>query len=266
MRNYCKLNLIVMVIGLSFLLPTLHAEGGNARDELVKNGIEYSENSFLKCAGDGDLENVKLFLAEGMEINAKNEYGETALMAGAVSGNTNIVKVLLEKGADPNLKDNDGSTALIASAMWENTEIVKLLVDNGTDVNVSNKYGKTALMLAAEYGQVENVKLLMKGGAKVNVKDNHGNTSLWFALGKKGNIETVKLLVENGASVKIKNKDLSVPMVIAVRTTPEIVKYLIGKEADIKSRNTFGHTPLDYATEAGNAEIIKILKKAGATE
>ena len=86
------------------------------------------------------------------------------------------------------------------------------------------------------------------------------------ALGEKGNIETVKLLVENGANVKIKNKDLSVPMVKAVRTTPEIVKCLIDKGADIKSKNTFGETPLSYAIEAGNAEIIKILKEAGATK
>ena len=66
--------------------------------------------------------------------------------------------------------------------------------------------------------------------------------------------------------MKTINKDLAVPMMPAARTTPEIVKYLIDKGADIKSRNKFGNTPLSYATEAGNAEIIKILKEAGATE
>lgn len=266
MRNYYKLILIVMVISLLFVLPALYAEGGSARDQLVKNGIEYSEDGFVKCAGDGDIENVKLFIAEGMEINAKNKYGETPLMAAAVSSHTNIVKILLEKGAEPNTKDNDGSTALILSAMWDSPEIIKLIVAQGADVNVSNNFGKTALMLAAEYGQTENVNDLLRGNAKVNVIDNHGNTPLWFALGAEGNIQAVKLLVENGANVKTKNKDQSVPMVRAVRATPETVKYLIDKGAEINSVNNFGESVLGYAKEAGNPEIIKILKEAGATE
>ena len=131
MRKYCELILIVIVIGLQFVLPALHAEGGNARDELMKNGIEYSEDSFVKCAGNGDLENVKLFLAEGMEINAKNNYGETALMAGAVSSKTYIVRVMLEKGADIKSRNKFGNTPLSYATEAGNAEIIKILKEAG---------------------------------------------------------------------------------------------------------------------------------------
>jgi ankyrin repeat protein len=189
-----------MAIGLSLVFPALHAESGSARDQLVKNGIEYSEDGFVKCAGNGDIENVELIVAKG------------------------------------------------------------------ADANVSNNFGKTALMLAAENNQTEIAKVLIGGGAKVNDRDNHGKTPLFYALGTEANLETVKLLVENGANVGAKDKDLSGPMNYASLTTPEIVKYLIGKGADVNTRNTYGYKPLSNAINNNKPEIARILKEAGATQ
>ena len=43
----------------------------------------------------------------------------------------------------------------------------------------------------------------------------------------------------------------------------EIVKLLIGKEADINSKNDFGQTALVYAAEGGPLEVVKFLVEKG---
>jgi len=54
---------------------------------------------------------VKLLVAHGANVNAKDENGETPLH-GAVGGKIEIVKFLLEQKADVNAKDNSGQTPL----------------------------------------------------------------------------------------------------------------------------------------------------------
>ena len=60
----------------------------------------------------GDLELVKLLIANGADVNQKNFRGGTALMAAAIDGIPSVVRYLLEQGADVNASDKDGITAL----------------------------------------------------------------------------------------------------------------------------------------------------------
>lgn len=58
------------------------------------------------------VENIKLLLAAGADVNAKNKYKDTALIWAAVRGSYKIAKTLLEANADVNAKNNNGETAL----------------------------------------------------------------------------------------------------------------------------------------------------------
>jgi ankyrin repeat protein len=73
-----------------------------ARLELAKMNIKYSEASFIDRVKEGDSLAVKLFLLTGMSPNAKDEQGGTALIWAIIKGNTIITIILIEKGADPN--------------------------------------------------------------------------------------------------------------------------------------------------------------------
>ena len=91
----------------------------------------------------------------------------TALMRAAFSGDLELVKLLLANGADPTIVSKDSETVLEAAAALgfiqgyqqgkaaaERLEVIKLLVDLGADVNAADDYGITPLMAAANMGEV----------------------------------------------------------------------------------------------------------------
>jgi len=70
----------------------------------------------LEASEKGDTGTVQALLAQGVDVNAKDNAGDTALMYTAAFGKTVTVQALLAHGADVNAKDNNGFTALIFAA------------------------------------------------------------------------------------------------------------------------------------------------------
>ena len=84
----------------------------------------------------GDIEGVKRHLADGADVNAKNDFGSTPLIAAALKGHKEIAELLISEGADVNAKNDRGQTPLD----WAEVEIADLLRKHG---------GKTAEELKA---------------------------------------------------------------------------------------------------------------------
>ena len=76
---------------------------------------------------NGNIEIIKLLLAKGAQINARNKVGGTPLMWAAVYGNDDAVKELLKAGADKSLKDEDGKTARDWAIKNNRTRVVEVL-------------------------------------------------------------------------------------------------------------------------------------------
>ena len=92
------------------------------------------EDSLALAAMDGDISEVSSLLAQGVEINAKNQFGYTALYIAASGGYSNIVKLLLDHKADVNIKNGDhGYTASDIASTKGHAEVVKLLNDHGAE-------------------------------------------------------------------------------------------------------------------------------------
>ncbi len=152
------------------------------------------------AAQNGNVEVIKEFLAENVNINSTNLSGSSALMYASTYSNTTssleIVKLLLEYGADVNLLNRIGYTALMFASNYSNStsslETVKLLLKYGADVNLQNNNGNTALMGASNN---ETILLLLEYGADINVQNNIGKRPLSSA----ASIETVLLLLDHGA-------------------------------------------------------------------
>ena len=61
-----------------------------ARVELSNLSVQYTPQAFVESAKQGDLRAVKLFLAAGMDPNAKDDESNTALMYAIAEGRTEI--------------------------------------------------------------------------------------------------------------------------------------------------------------------------------
>ena len=77
--------------------------------------------------GNGNLEVVKLLLANGTNVNQQNNDGCTPLM---YAEDLEIAELLLSNGANVNQKTNDGLTPLICAATNGCLEVAKLLLLN----------------------------------------------------------------------------------------------------------------------------------------
>ena len=88
-------------------------------DLLVKAGADVAvadkqtgDTALLRGARTGKVDGVKVLLAAGADIKAKNKLGQTALHLAAASGSADKVAALLAAGADPAATDEKGWTAL----------------------------------------------------------------------------------------------------------------------------------------------------------
>ena len=84
-----------------------------------------------KLCDDGNLDEVRLALARGEDLNYESDSGLTLLMyaawkrhTAAYNGHNSIVKLLLDQaGVNINKQDNSGDTALHCAAINNNPEL-----------------------------------------------------------------------------------------------------------------------------------------------
>ncbi|HSB27084.1 MAG TPA: ankyrin repeat domain-containing protein, partial [Pyrinomonadaceae bacterium] len=80
---------------------------------------------FLRAAALGDINRLRAFLAQGVDINSTNKANQTALMLAAAFKHSEIVRFLLTAGANANCHDELGLTA--TDWAQQQTEIVQLI-------------------------------------------------------------------------------------------------------------------------------------------
>ncbi len=137
--------------------------------------------SIHRAALDGNIEAVKQAIADGADVNAKDD--GTPLHYAADEGHKEIVELLITNGADVNAKDVGDGTPLHNAVAWSHKEIAELLIANGAEVNAKSKSDGTPLH---NVETKEIAEILITKGADVNAKieggDRKGDTPLDFAI------------------------------------------------------------------------------------
>jgi ankyrin repeat protein len=152
-----------------------------------------------------DVEQIKLLITEGADVNAKYPGGETALQLAAEAGITESAKLLLEAGSDINAQNDYGQTALHLAAKWADGDMVELFLNKDADVNVKDEgFGFTALHYAAQLGNRNAAELLIARDADINAKDKQDRTPLYIAVNH--DYRVAELLINKGADSGIRTE------------------------------------------------------------
>jgi len=158
--------------------------------------------------------------------------------------------------------------------MFGHTEAAMLLINKGANVNVVDFQNTSALAYASFYGFSKVVEELLRKNAKTEIKDKEGNTALLYASGcpnadledKEDKLfsspkkEVVSLLVEHGAEINVEDLHNWTPLMYACNVNNyEIIEYLLSKEVKINHQDLDGKTALMISCIKGDLKSIKIL-------
>jgi ankyrin repeat protein/beta-lactamase regulating signal transducer with metallopeptidase domain len=226
------------------------------------------------AVASGDIEGVKRLIAQGADLNARNEKGQTPLHLSFTSryGRSTTV-LLISEGADVNAKDQAGETPLMMAAALGRLYQAEVLITQGADVNAKANNGETALLLAKEKGKTEMVELLRKYGAKESdlatqpqgpiKKPQENEQSLEMAI-SSNNLEKVKELIGQGVDLNVRDDRGDTPLFQAVKANRVLlVEALISGGADVNTRGGRGGTLLHPAALRGDKDIVELLIASG---
>ena len=156
--------------------------------------------------------------------------------------------------------------AMIIAASTGNLAAVKRLVSKGMDLDHSDFTGNTPLIYAARYARVTLVEYLLRHGADVNAYTHWGTTALIEAV-RKGSFPVVQDLLDAGADVdQLNNKHESALFDAVKYRRLWAVNMLLYRNAQTDIKNTLGYTPLAYALEEHQTQIVTALQQQGLVD
>ena len=116
------------------------------------------------AASADQVDIVKLLLARGADVDARDAAGRTPLRAVSPFANrVEVIKVLLEAGADPSAQDGDQEETALHHAVWHlNYDLAELLIAHGADPAIADRDGMTPLQMAMDKNSAEMLEILAK--------------------------------------------------------------------------------------------------------
>jgi ankyrin repeat protein len=210
-------------------------------------GLPEGQTLLMHAAQIGDVSAVKLLLAAGVSIDAREtRTGTTALIWAATANQADAVRALAEAGAQMNVVSK-------VTAYPHTQNGVGL---NGLEEGVSYvgqtvlpRGGWSAVMFAAREGAVDAVRALATAGANLDLVDPEGTSALIIAV-INGQYDVAKVLLEKGADPNIGDIKGMTPLYAAVdmHTIP----------------TTFGRPDPPHAVIEGSVGAVETLLAAGA--
>lgn len=115
------------------------------------------------------------------DINAVIANATTPLMKASHHGDDRIVRLLIAAGAEVNARNADGNNALWLACVGNHLDTIDMLIEAGIDIDNRNDNGATALMYAASSGKAAVVERLLARGADVTPETLDGFSALDLA-------------------------------------------------------------------------------------
>ena len=238
------------------------------------------DSDFIKLCRKGSVSEVQAAIANGADVNTRDDKDCPPLMAACAHNNTAVVRLLLDSGANPNIKMSEDWTVLMY-AVTENDidfNIIKMLIDAGIDVNAKNEYNGTALVRAIRWtSRIDIIKLLLESGADINIDGAYGWDDMEYGSGNALaacvdggiNSDILNLILKYGGDINQGNGALL--RRAAWMGQVDNIRKLLEAGADVNIKAEDGKTPLIAAAMDNHiyggldvGEVINLLLDAGA--
>ena len=211
--------------------------------------------TLVAAVRDSDLEEIRLSLERGANVNSTNSEGFGVLHTAALAAGPETVSFLLTSGAKVDATDADGNTPLHWAIRKGRHEVARFLIDRNADVNAKNLQGETPMSLAMRADLKNTAELLVKSGANVTIQ----------VAAYVGDLDKVRAFVESGTDVNQRDFNGSASLhAAALGNNEAVAAFLIAHGADVHVTDGEGCTPLHVAVDRDHTAIAKLLIAKGA--
>lgn len=213
---------------------------------------------------DGDAAVLRAAVAQGEDLEVRDEDDLTPLMRASRLGRAALIPVLLDGKASIDGSGPSSFTALLFAVAQQHDDVARLLIAAGANVNAESHDGTAALALAAQAGSEDLVERLVSAGSYVTGEGRSGLTALTRAAGK-GHLDVVKYLLGHGAQAgAISYTGASALGAASGGGHRDVVRVLLDAKAPVDGARNGVATPLGLAAGGGHADIVRDLLAAGA--
>lgn len=235
-------------------------------------------NAIQNAAGEGRTAALRFLIEEGITLEAGHPpYGNTPLWLAAHSGFLGAVRLLVDAGAlVDSSASSDGRTALFGAVVSPvgrhndpSSTILHFLLERGANPNVRDGRGRRALHYAAGFGLRQIADVLIDYGASV---DDEADDQSPLMMACDGHYPAlVRMLLERGACVDRHDRQGETALTRSIRQSQkdfqpdaESINTVLEYGGDVNGRVS-GRTPLFYALEREDANLVGVLLRAGAS-
>ncbi|TNE27707.1 MAG: hypothetical protein EP349_08870 [Alphaproteobacteria bacterium] len=160
---------------------------------MLKSGANLKESAsegktlMHEAVSSGRDELLPVFVAAGLDVNARDKRGITPLIQAVKRGSVDTAKTLLDLKADATAQEENGYSPLHISLWHNNQDMIDLLLNRkevllSLNEDKSKQDGYTPLMVAVTHSNYETVKRLVDLGANINDKDKTGKNAVALVL------------------------------------------------------------------------------------
>ncbi len=205
--------LLAVALGLGVPAGALAQVPPLAAEVLAFDGLH-------QAAWHGDAQKLKVLIASGANLNARDTRGRTPLHVATFARQREAIKLLAKAGADLDLLEDDRYDAVTIAAVADDAATLSVLLSLGAKAGqTTSRYDGTALIAAAHLGHDEVVRRLIAAGAPLD----HVNNLHWTAviesivLGDGGprHQRTLAALVDAGADIRLTDRQGNTPLQLA---------------------------------------------------
>lgn len=232
---------------------------------------------------------IKLLIKFNANADEKNNFGETALHMALLNGNIDIIKVLINEKTSLDLLTESNRSITHYAVKSGKISVLKFIIEKtNSSVNETDGLGNTLLHYACQINNFEIVEYLISLGASVHIRNKQGETPLFIAV-RYSTLNIIDFLIQEGAIADIQNIFDETVLDVCSEDAKEYIeslKYnldyqryiadyplhvaviqgdyvyankLLKISNKMSKKDSFGHTPLDYAFSMNDEKMIKLL-------